>query len=145
MLNRDERREARSAGFYALRWFLAALATALLISGGLWALNVATSSTRGQGDAIAQRNSASNWVDAQARFEENYAEYEATLVRIDVAYTAHTADPADTTLEQTYLGTVSYCTGLVADYNADARNFLREDFRAADLPERIDPDTCTKE
>ncbi|MDY0984646.1 hypothetical protein SOM10_12140 [Microbacterium sp. CFBP9023] len=144
-LNREERREARSAGWYTLRWFIAILIAALVVGGGLWWLNVATSGIRGQGDGVVQRNSAENWLDAQARFENNYAEYESTLVRIDVAYNAHIASPDDKTLEQTYLGTVGYCTGLVADYNADARDFLREDFRAADLPASLDASTCTKE
>jgi len=144
-LDREERREVRSAGWYALRWFIAILIVGLLVGGGLWWLNVATSSIRGQGDGVVERNSAENWLDAQARFEENYAEYESTLIRIDVAYQAHVASPEDKTLEQTYLGTVGYCTGLVADYNADARNFLREDFRASDLPASLDASTCTKE
>lgn len=144
-LDREERREARSAGWYILRWFIAILIAGLIIGAGLWWLNVATSGVRGQGEGVAQRNSAGNWLDAQARFEENHAEYESTLVRIDVAYSAHIASPEDKTLEQTYLGTVGYCTSLVADYNADARNFLREDFRASDLPASLDPSTCTKE
>lgn len=144
-LDREERREVRSAGWYVLRWFIAVLVAGLLIGGGLWWLNVATSSIRGQGDGVVERNSAENWIDAQARFEENYAEYESTLIRIDVAYSAHIAAPDDKTLQQTYLGTVGYCTSLVADYNADARNFLREDFRASDLPASLDASTCTKE
>jgi hypothetical protein len=142
---REERREVRSVGWYVLRWGLAMLVVGLLVSAGLWFLNVATSGARGQGDGVVKRNSASNWLDAQARFEENYAEYESTLVRVDTAYGAWQTAPEDKTLHQTYLGTVGYCTALVADYNADARNFLREDFRASDLPESLDPSTCTKE
>lgn len=144
-LTREERREARSAGWYALRWFAAISIVALLVSGGLWGLKVATSGIHGQGEGIVERNSAENWLDAQARFEENFAEYESTLIRLDVAYSAHLASPDDKTLHQTYLGTVGYCTNLVADYNADARNFLREDFRASDLPASLDASTCTKE
>lgn len=142
---REERREARRAGALALRWTLVIIAAGVVIGAGLWALNVATSSVRGAGDGVVERNSADNWLEAQARFEENYADYESTLVRIDVAYAAHVAAPDDKTLQQTYLGTVSYCTTLVADYNADARNFLREDFRASDLPASLDASTCTKE
>lgn len=144
-LDRNERREVRSAGWYILRWGIAVLVVGLLVGGGLWALKVATSEVRGQGEGVVQRNSAKNWVDAQARFEENYAEYESTLVRIDTAYAAWQTNTADKTLHQTYLGTVGYCTNLVADYNADARNFLREDFRASDLPASLDASTCSKE
>lgn len=142
---REERRETRRVGALVLRWVLALIVVGLVIGAGLWWLNVATSEVRGQGDGVIQRNSAENWIDAQARFEENYAEYESTLVRLDVAYAAHAATPDDKTLQQTYLGTVGYCTTLVADYNADARNFLREDFRASDLPASLDASTCTKE
>lgn len=142
---REERRETRRVGMLVLRWVLALIVVGLVIGAGLWWLNVATSEVRGQGDGVVQRNNAENWLDAQARFEENYAEYESTLVRLDVAYAAHVAAPDDKTLQQTYLGTVGYCTSLVADYNADARNFLREDFRAFDLPASIDASTCTKE
>lgn len=141
-LDRDERREVRSIGWYILRWTLAVIVAGLLIGGGVWALNVATSGARGQGDGIVERNSADNWLDAQARFEENFAEYESTLVRIDNSYAAWQTKPDDLTLQQTYEGTKSYCLSLVADYNADARNFLREDFRASDLPDQISPDTC---
>ncbi|PRB01804.1 hypothetical protein CQ047_18270 [Microbacterium sp. MYb72] len=142
---REERREARRVGSLAFRWVLALIIISLVIGAGMWWLNVATSHVRGQGEGVVQRNSAENWLDAQARFEENYAEYESTLVRLDAAYTAHIAAPDDKTLQQTYLGTIGYCTSLVADYNADARNFLREDFRASDLPASIDASTCTKE
>lgn len=141
-LDRDERREVRSVGWYFLRWTIAIIIAGLVIGGGMWALNVATSATRGQGDGIVQRNSADNWIDAQARFEENHAEYESTLVRIDNSYAAWQTKPDDRTLQQTYEGTKSYCLTLVADYNADARNFLREDFRASDLPDQISPETC---
>lgn len=139
----DERREVRRYGWYALRWWLAALAVIFVVGGGLLALNVATSGARGQGDGILQRNSASNWLDAQARFEENYADYEATVARIDVFHEQSLADPGDVVAKTNWLGSISYCTDLVASYNVDARSFLREDFRAADLPAQLDPATCT--
>lgn len=140
----DERREVRRYGWYALRWWLAAIVAVIVIGGGIWALNVATSGVRGQGDGIVQRNSADNWLDAQARFEENFADYKSTLTRIDVFHAQSIADPTDVVAKTNWLGSISYCTEVVADYNADARNFLREDFRAADLPDQIDPNTCTR-
>lgn len=142
---REERREARRFGWLTLRWYLAAVIVAILIAAGIWGVNVATSGVRGQGDGIVQRNNAENWLDAQARFEENFAEYEATLARIDQFQAVHLADPGDAVARTNWLGQISHCTDVVADYNADARNFLREDFRAADLPESLDHDTCTKE
>ena len=37
----------------------------------------------------------------------------------------------------------SYCLSKAAGYNADARSYLSEDFRAADLPAQIDPNLST--
>lgn len=142
---RDIRRDANRGVRFVSGWVIASILIAALLGAGGWGLSVLLSGPKGQGDGIIQRNSADNWLDAQARFEENYAEYESTLVRIDSAYAAWQSDTADKTLHQTYLGTVGYCTNLVADYNADARNFLREDFRASDLPASLDASTCTKE
>lgn len=119
-----------------------------LIGWGIWAITVATSQVRGQGDAIIEENSAENWTAAQARFEELYADIIATDRKIDVAYLALQEDPEDPTLKTNYTGTVNYCLTIVGEYNAEARKFLSEDFRAADLPEQInnnDPDTDCKE
>jgi len=142
---RDTRREANRFGAWGIGWWAIIVITALAIGAGIWGLTVATSGVRGAGDGTIQKNSAANWLDAQARFEENYQEYEATLVRIDQFHAVHLADPNDAVSKTNYLGQVSHCTDVVADYNADARNVLREDFRAADLPESLDLNTCTKE
>ena len=143
-MDRDERREVRSAGWYILRWVIALIVAAVVLSAGLWVLSVTTSGARGQGEGIKQRNSAENWLDAQARFEENFAEYESTLVRIAQFHSVHLADTSDAVAKTNWLGSISHCTDVVADYNADARNFLREDFLASDLPDRIEPRTCTE-
>lgn len=66
-------------------WVITIIAIAALIGAVWWGITVLTSEVRGQGDGVIQRNSAQNWLDAQARFEENYQEYESTLVRIDTA------------------------------------------------------------
>lgn len=139
------RREANRFGAWGIGWGALIVIVALALGAGVWGLNVAASGIRGAGDGTIQKNSAQNWVDAQARFEENYQEYQATLVRIDQFHAVHLADPNDAVSKTNYLGQVSHCTDVVADYNADARNFLREDFRAADLPESLDLNTCTKE
>lgn len=139
---REFRREANRPIRWGIVWSIVIVAVVLVVGAIIWGINVASSGVRGEGDAIIQRNSAENWLDAQARFEENYAEYEATIFKIDQAKTALEADPEDPLLKTNYSGTVNYCASLVADYNADARNYLREDFRAADLPDKIDVDTC---
>ncbi|HEY9251711.1 MAG TPA: hypothetical protein VIP06_03550 [Nocardioides sp.] len=127
---------------------LAVLLGVIALGWGIWALNVAMSPVRGTGDAYAQRNSAQNWTTAQARFEDLYAEVVATDRKITVAKERIDADPDDRTAKDTYFGTKSVCLSIVADYNADARKYLSESFRAADLPEQIsaiDPTTDCKE
>lgn len=68
---------------------------------------------------------------------ENYE----TILAADQQIAAHAqalaANPDDRILQTNYTGAVNACLAVAADYNADAQNFLREDFRRADLPERI--------
>lgn len=149
---REDRSEARKwFGLGIIGWIVIVL-VAILISVAVWGLTVAFSGIRGEGDAIIENNSAENWTSAQARFEQNYAEIKSTDVKIDNAHAMWQADPDDKTLQQTYSGLVSYCLSVVADYNADARSFLSEDWRSADLPQQIetqgqfaDPTTDCKE
>lgn len=149
---REERREANRWFGLTVGWWIIIIAVVLAVTAGIWGLQVATSGMKGQGDAQIQKNSSENWTKAQARFEQNYAEIKATDVKITNAYQLWKADPKDRTLQQTYAGLKSYCLSVVADYNADARSYLSEDFRAADLPKQIetegqfaDPATDCKE
>lgn len=119
-------------------WVVVAVVV-LLIAPVAWGIRVATSEVRGQGDAVATKNSAENWTEAQARFEGYWADIQASDRQIAIAREALDASPKDRTAEENYYGLRTYCEGLVADYNADARSYLSEDFRAADLPSQIDP------
>lgn len=134
---RDANRAGMSVAWRVVIWIVVALIVAGLIGWGIWALNVATSGVRGQGDGIVQRNSAENWLDAQARFVENYELIVAADKQIAAHAEALAKHPEDRILQTNYTGSVNACLSIVADYNADAQNFLREDFRSADLPERI--------
>lgn len=145
---RDERRELNRVGRWGIGWWIVIVVVGLLISGAVWGLTVALSGPRGQGDAIIEKNSAENWVAAQKEFEDRYQEILASDRRIDTAFAAKTASPDDRTVEQNFYGTVSYCQTIVGEYNALARSFLSEDFRAADLPSEIsntNPSTDCKE
>lgn len=128
---------------FGLGWWLIVIVIVLAISAGIWALNVAASGPKGQGDAIIQKNSAANWVAAQARFEQDYQDILATDQKIVAAHTALQTNPTDPTLQTNYSGLTSYCLSKVAGYNADARSYLSEDFRASDLPAQIDPTLST--
>ena len=143
---RNERRDIDKATAWGASriflWVVIAIVVSAGIGAAIWGITVATSGIKGEGDGVIQKNSAENWLDAQARFEENYAEYESTIFKIKQAQKALQDDPDNAILQTNYQGTVNYCASLVADYNADARNYLREDFKAADLPDQIDVRTC---
>lgn len=134
---REDRREATRWLGLSILWWLVILIAITLVSIAIWGITVAVSGVKGQGDAVIEKNSAENWTEAQATFERNYADVIATDIKIDNAYTLWQSDRQDKTLQQTYTGLVSYCLSVVAEYNADARSFLSEEFRAADLPEQI--------
>lgn len=117
------------------------IAFSIVVAIGLtWAafgLRVATAPVRGQGEAHIAKHSAANWTAAQARFEEMYADIEATDRKIELAREALKADSDDKTAQQTLTGTQNYCVSAVGEYNAEARKYLAADFKASDLPEQI--------
>lgn len=110
----------------------------VVLVAGIWALGVVLSGPKGQGDAIKQKNSASNWTTAQARFETQYQSIISADEKITVAAEALAASPDDRTAQQTLQGIKSACISAVADYNAESRKYLSEEFKSADLPYQID-------
>lgn len=116
---------------------LAILALVAVIGIGVWGFKVATSDIKGQGDATRQKNDATNRIAAQQRFEDLYQEVIQSDRRITMLADATERDPS--TVNQTNLtGAINYCLDVVGDYNAEARKFTAEEFRAADLPAQID-------
>lgn len=132
-----------TAGRIAL-WTIVALIFFGLVGWGIWGLTVATSGVRGQGDGIIKNNSSENWIKQQAKFEELYAEYESTQVRIDAYKITADANPQDAIAQTNYNGQVSHCTNLVSEYNAATRSFLSEDWKSIDLPPTLDADDCVR-
>lgn len=99
--------------------------------------SVLSSKPIGQGEAIIQKNSAENWTKAQADFEELYAGIESQDQMITLLAEVAEEDP-DQFNSTNYAGARLTCLEMVGDYNAKARSYLSADFRAADLPARID-------
>lgn len=140
-------RVARGLGIRAGGWIVAGVAFFILLGAGVWGFRVATSDIRGQGDATVQKNSGTNRIAAQERFEERYQDILAADRRIDVMAAAAKASKGETA-QVNLTGAINYCIEAVAEYNADARKFTAREFRAADLPPRIDnldPATDCKE
>lgn len=109
-----------------------------LIGVSVWGFKVTTSDTKGAGDATRSKNSGTNRIAAQERFEDLYAGIKAADQRLDVLATAKKAAPSDVVAATNYTGAVNYCIDLRAQYDAEARKYTAEQFRAADLPPEID-------
>lgn len=151
-LTPQDRREIRSdsnfLGGQAVKWIIISVLVVLIIATLLWGLGVATSGVKGQGDAQRQKNSAANWTKQQAEFERMYASIKAQDKNITIAHAEAKANPNDQTKQINYSGLVRNCNDTVGNYNAMARSYLAEQFRAADLPAQIDdtdPATDCKE
>ena len=145
---RSIKKDANRSSRYILVWVLLVLLVMGAVGWAIWAFNVAISGPKGVGDAVIKKNSSENWTAAQAKFEDMYADIEATDRKIDIAAATLASDPTDKTFQQTLAGTKTYCISVVGDYNAEARKFLAEEFRSADLPAQIDnfdPNTDCKE
>ena len=121
-------------------WAIALVLLIALGGVGAWAFRVATSDIKGQGDAVVTKNSGTNRIAAQERFEDMYQDILAADRRIAVA--AATAKRNPSQVNTTNLaGAVSYCIEVVADYNAEARKYTAQEFRSLDLPAQIfDPE-----
>lgn len=117
---------------------LASFLGLVLISWAGWAIGVAASGPKGQGDAIKTKNSSQNWTAAQARFEDQHQAIISADEKIAIHEAALAADPKNPTLQTNLTGVTTACISAVADYNAESRKFLSEDFKSADLPYQID-------
>jgi hypothetical protein len=135
--NDDPEKVVKSGAWRLGVWVLIIVGISLLIGALTWGAKVLLSDPVGQGNAIIQKNSSTNRIFAQQNFEERYQDILGADRRIDVVYLAWKSDKSDPTLTTNYTGTVNYCIDAVAEYNADARKFLLEDFKAQDLPDVI--------
>lgn len=117
---------------------LLAILGIFIISAVIWGIGVAVSGPKGQGDAIKTKNSASNWTAAQARFEVQHQAIISADEKIAIHKAALAADPKNPTLQTNLTGVTTACISAVADYNAESRKYLSEDFKSADLPYQID-------
>lgn len=119
-----------------------------LIGIALWAFGVFSSDIKGQGDAIKTKNSSTNRIAAQERFEDLYQDILASDMKLDAAFANMTANPDSQVKSTEYTGLVNYCVDVRADYDAEARKYTAKDFRSIDLPaqiDKLDPATDCKE
>lgn len=136
----DDRPVRSTIASIGVGWLIALMVVVLgvLTAGGLWLASVLVSDVKGQGDAEKIKNSAPNRIKAQEKFEDLYAEIQAADVNIGLADQRAADAPEDSKLATELAGLRQYCNGLVGQYNAAARKFTSAQFRAIDLPARID-------
>jgi len=135
------------------------LATGMAVTAILWGTGVWTAPWKGKGDAYQQKYSSSNWVSAQRGFLDKFNQVQAFRVNLKTARqqladfdqkhpNVDNGTPYDpllqqrTNLDTTVTGLSQQCQATVADYNSDARAYLTEEFRDANLPASLDPATC---
>jgi hypothetical protein len=139
---RSPSRDTRRGLGYLLAWAVGITLIVGVISVGVWAFGVKTSDIKGRGDATKIHNSATNRIFAQQHFEDMYAEInDRDVPNLKSARAALKQAPHDQARQINVTGVQQICNQDVADYNAAARKFLERDFKAADLPARIDPIT----
>ncbi|MDQ5944005.1 MAG: hypothetical protein QG658_71, partial [Patescibacteria group bacterium] len=66
-------------------WIWVLIAAVIILPMLVWGISVATSSVRGSGDIVQQRNDADNRISAQAFFEDTYATIKAQDLKLTEA------------------------------------------------------------
>lgn len=132
---RDFDRETRRGGVRIVGWLAVALVLALVGGVIFWGFRVATSPVKGQGDAAVTKNSASNRIAAQEAYVSALNEVKRADRNLDTLAAAQTDSAAAKTR---YVGAVSYCQSVAADYNALADKFRSADFIPTGYPVAID-------
>lgn len=141
----DARPVRTSVKGLAAGWVVAIVAIVLvgLIGLGFYVLRVATSDVKGRGDAEIIKNEAGNRIRAQEGFEAKFEAIRTADKNLNITAEALLAKPGDLKLSTELNGQKMICNDLVAQYNAKARSFSQQDFRAADLPNQITDTTAT--
>lgn len=113
------------------------LALGLVIGGGLWLVKVATSDTKGAGDAEIIKNEAKNRIRAQEGFEDKFAAIITADRNLNITAEALKLSPQSEKLSIELTGQKMICNDLVGQYNSAARKFTQGEFRDAELPPAI--------
>jgi len=139
---RDIKKDVNRGGLFGLGWVATIIVITMLIGMLGWGFTVLTSGIKGQGDATIQKNSGTNRIVQDARFQQLNESYKGSLAKIKIAQAAAKASPKDKTAQTNLVGTQQYCVDLVNQYNALAQSFIAEDFRGTNLPSTLDQTAC---
>lgn len=142
----DPRRIQRGLFGSIVLWVVGFMLLSGLISLVLYAFGVFSSGPKGRGDQIKRQNSEVNRTFQQQHFEDLYADYKSSLVKIPAYVTA--AKSGDNTATTNLLGLRSHCTDVASTYNQDSKKVLASSgiqnnpFKTSDLPESLDLNAC---
>jgi hypothetical protein len=141
--DREDRQYAERTGDWGIGYILTRVLIMAAVIGVVvlcvWGFRVLFAPAQGAGEAYRSQQAAPNRIEAQEQFEHRYQEILAADRNIGTARTALSVEPGNPNRQTEYIGLVQYCNRIVGEYNADARSFTKEQFRAADLPDQIDP------
>lgn len=142
------RREIREANYVARHsswrialWIGAFVVFAGLLSGGIWAVKVATSDVKGAGDQARIVNDGQNRVNAQEWFHGQYQQIKATdqsLDNLQAEVAAATTAEDKAFARNNVTGTQNRCIQMVGAYNAETQKISRGKWLDPNLPYAID-------
>lgn len=144
----DPDKLAKSFAWRAAAWTLGAVLVFSLIGLVGWGSKVAFSNWKGAGNAVIIKNEANNRIAAQEAFESLITDIKASDAKLDQAAALVKANPKDPTYQTQFTGLTNHCLDVIGQYNAAARKYTQQQFKASDLPSVIDtsdPSTDCKE
>lgn len=118
----------------------------IVVGFGIWGASVLLSNVTGAGNAIKQKNSATNRVSQQAYFEDMAANFPGFILKIK---TAKATLSSDGTAEQRQVdrtnleGLQQQCIDNAQEFNAASRKYLARDWKSAGLPATLNAQECT--
>lgn len=141
---RGIKKDVNRGGLFGIGWVLTIIVICALVGMLGWGFTVLTSGIKGKGDATIQKNSGTNQIVQDARFQQLNESYKGSLAKIKLAQADVKASPTDKIATTNLMGAQQYCVDLVNQYNALAQSFVSEDFRGTNLPSSLDQLTCTE-
>lgn len=139
---KDIRKDVNRGGLFGLGWVITILIIVALIGAASWGITVAVSGIKGQGDATIQKNSGTNRIVQDARFQQLYQEYKGSFAKIELAQQAVQADPKDRVAQTNLTGIQQHCVDIANEYNGLALSFIAQDFVGTNLPSTLDQASC---
>lgn len=125
-------------------WAIGAVVLLILVGIGTWAFRVATSETKGKGDAVIAQNEGTNQNNQRQVFYDLYNGIQASDDNIQVLATAAAGQSPTSKAVTDLNGTILICNSTVAKYNSMVTAPLSAKWKPEELPDALgggDPST----